>query len=107
MYMIAKVPMIENGRARLGITVADTFRKNRKITAITRPSVINMVNWMSTYESRIVWDRWYRISMWTDGGSSDANSGSRSLTLSVTPMVLVPRWRWMASTIARCWSAGV
>ena len=36
--------MIENGSARLGITVAETLRRNTKMTAITRPSVSSMVN---------------------------------------------------------------
>ncbi len=34
---MAKVPMIENGSASAGITVADTLRRNRKITITTRP----------------------------------------------------------------------
>ena len=39
--------MIEKGSAMLGISVAEAFRRNRKITAITRPSVMAMVNWIS------------------------------------------------------------
>ena len=31
---MANVPMIENGSARLGITVAETLRRNRKMTLI-------------------------------------------------------------------------
>jgi hypothetical protein len=49
--------MIENGSARLGITVAQTFRRNTKITMMTRPSVSSMVNWTSRYDSRIVSER--------------------------------------------------
>ena len=51
----------------------------------------------------MVSDRSYRMSMFTDGGSSGWNIGSRFLTPSVTSMVLVPGWRWMARTMARCW----
>ncbi len=54
---MANVPMIENGSARLGITVADTFLRNRKMTAMTSPSVSSIVNWTSLYDSRIVSDR--------------------------------------------------
>ena len=43
-YMTEKVPMMENGSARLGMMVAETLRRNTKMTAITRPSVINIVN---------------------------------------------------------------
>ena len=39
--------------------------------------------------------------MFTEGGSSVRKSGSRFLTPSVTAMVLVPGWRWMARTMAR------
>ena len=35
MYITANVPMIENGSARLGMTVAQTFRRNTKITMMT------------------------------------------------------------------------
>ena len=36
--------MIENGSARLGITVADRFLRNRKITITISPSVRTIVN---------------------------------------------------------------
>ena len=55
--MTAKVPMIENGSARLGMTVAQTLRRKTKMTMITRPSVRSMVNWTSRYDSRIVSER--------------------------------------------------
>ena len=35
---------MEKGSARLGMMVAETLRRNKKITAITRPSVSSMVN---------------------------------------------------------------
>ena len=57
MYITAKVPMIENGSARLGITVAQTLRRNTKITMITSARVSSMVNWTSRYDSRIVSER--------------------------------------------------
>ena len=57
MYITANVPMTENGSARLGITVAETFRRNRKMTMITRPSVSIMVNFTSSKDSRMVSER--------------------------------------------------
>ena len=34
--MTEKVPMIDMGKARLGMTVAETFLRKRKMTIITR-----------------------------------------------------------------------
>jgi hypothetical protein len=48
---------MENGSARLGITVAQMFRRNTKMTMITRPSVRSIVNWTSLYDSRMVSER--------------------------------------------------
>ena len=62
-YMTAKVPTMENGSARLGMMVADRFRRNRKITMTTSPSVRTMVNSTSRYDSRMVSERSYRMSM--------------------------------------------
>ncbi len=57
MYMTANVPMIEKGSARLGMTVAHTFRRNTKMTMITSASVSAMVICTSDDDSRIVSDR--------------------------------------------------
>ena len=43
----ANVPRIVNGKARLGIVVAEIFRKEKKITPTTSTSVISMVTWIS------------------------------------------------------------
>ncbi len=43
-YITANVPTIENGSAMLGINVAETLRRKRKITLITSASVSIMVN---------------------------------------------------------------
>ena len=81
--------------------VADSFRRNRKITITTSPSVMSMVNCTSLYDSRIVSDRSYRMLKRTEGGISARNSGNRFFTESVTSTVLVPGWRWIARMIAR------
>ena len=47
MYITENVPMIEKGSARLGMIVAQTFRRNTKMTMITRPRVRAIVNWTS------------------------------------------------------------
>ena len=51
--MAAKVPTIDIGSARLGIRVALTLRRNRKITITTSPMVRTSVNLTSSTLSRI------------------------------------------------------
>src|SRR4030081_2753866 len=75
-YMTANVPTIDMGRARLGIAVADRFRKKRKITRITRTNARNKVNFTSSTEERIETERSYRVSMDTDGGITARKLGS-------------------------------
>ncbi len=99
--MTAKVPTTDMGRARLGITVAETFRRKRKITRTTRHMVSSRVNFTSATELRIVWDRSYRMSRDTAEGSWARNTGSSSRMASTTFTVFVPGWRWMARTMAR------
>src|SRR5438874_4372733 len=49
----ANVPMRDAGSARLGMIVAETFRRNRKITITTRQMVRTSVNLTSCTDSRI------------------------------------------------------
>ena len=55
--MPAKVPMMDMGRARLGMIVAETFRRKRKITSTTRAIASSSVNWTSPTESRMDTER--------------------------------------------------
>ena len=93
--MIAKVPTIENGSARLGMIVADRLRRNRKMTSTTRTTVRTSVNLTSCTDSRIDTERSLRMSSWIAPGSCAWSSGSSALTASTTSTVLVPGWRWM------------
>ena len=88
--------MSDAGRARLGMTVADTFRRNTKITPTTSAMVSASVNFTSDTESRIVWDRSLRISSVTDGGSCSRKVGSSALTWSTTCTTFVPGCFWIA-----------
>ena len=83
--------MIENGRARLGMTVAQTFRRNTKITRMTRTSVSPIVNFTSR-DSRIVSDRSRagRGGRWPE---LRAELRQQVLDPSATAMVLVPGCR--------------
>ena len=60
-YMAAQVPISDTGTASAGITVAETDRRNRKITSTTSATAINRVSWTSCTESRIEIER----SNWT------------------------------------------
>ena len=47
-HMTANVPTIDTGSARLGMTVAGRFRRNRKMTRTTSTSVSSSVNCTSS-----------------------------------------------------------
>ncbi len=47
--MTVNVPTIEKGSARLGMIVAETFRRNRKITSTTSTAVSSSVNLTSSH----------------------------------------------------------
>ncbi len=99
--MTAKVPMSDIGSASAGITVARTFRRNRKITITTRQSARKSVNFTSSTEAFTVTDRSLSVAMSTEGGICERRSATAALTRSATATVLVPGWRWIASTTAR------
>src|SRR3984957_6771433 len=82
--------MIDNGSARLGINVAETFRKNTKITSTTSTTANSSENFTSSTDWRIESDRSYSVSIFTAGGSCARNCGNRARTLSTTSTVLVP-----------------
>ena len=55
--MTANVPTSENGSARAGIIVAETLRRNRKMTPTTSTSVSSIVIWMSVNAARMFFER--------------------------------------------------
>ena len=99
--MNANVPTIDIGSAMLGITVADTLRRNRKITITTSARDRISVNSTSSTDARIETVRSNRTLMSIAAGTSERKVGSSFLIDSTTSMVLVPGWRWIARTIPR------
>src|SRR5438034_8078387 len=99
--MTAKVPTIENGSARLGMTVADRLRRNRKITMTTRASVRSSVNLTSLTESWIDTDRSNRTFRDTEDGSSLRKVGSKARTARAISTVFVPGCLCTARMIPR------
>ncbi len=55
--MTMKVPTIDMGRARLGIRVAETLRRKRKITSTTSTIASSRVNCTSWTEARMETER--------------------------------------------------
>ena len=92
--------MIDIGSAMLGMTVAETLRRNRKITSTTSASVSSSVNVTSCTDAWIVAERSYSTSTFTDCGMSARTFASAAFTWSDTSTVLVPGCRWIARTIA-------
>src|SRR5919108_5004014 len=68
-YMAAKVPTSDNGTATAGITVVESFLRNRKITATTRATVRSSSNWTSATDARIVVVRSVSTATLTAGGN--------------------------------------
>ncbi len=101
--MTPKVPTSDMGRARLGMTVADRLRRNRKITSTTRHSVSSRVALTSRTDSRIGCARSIITFRVAEAGSWLRRSGSSACTARETSSVFVPGCRCTASMIAR-WS---
>ncbi len=99
-YITPKVPISDSGTATLGISVAATLRRNRKVTITT--SAIDSIssNWTSLIEARMVWVRSERMVIFTPSGSAACSAGSCALMLSTTWMTFAPGWRCTLITIA-------
>src|SRR5204863_5740745 len=68
-YIAAQVPMSDTGTANAGMTVAETDRRNRKITMITSAIAIIRVICTSATESRIDLERSSWTSKLTEAGT--------------------------------------
>ena len=93
--MAASVPTSDSGTDRLGMKVAGTLRRNRKITSTTRITARLSSNSTSCTEARMVLVRSVRIETSTAAGSDADSCGSSALMRSTTWMTLAPGWRWM------------
>ena len=100
-YIAAQVPISDTGTANAGIMVAETVRRNRKITITTRQIAIASVSCTSTTDSRMEIERSFSTSIRIDGGTIARYCGNRARTRSTTATVLASGWRWIASTMAR------
>src|ERR1700682_6324509 len=89
-YIAANVPTIDKGTTAPGIRVAETLRRNRKMTMITRQMVSTRVKRTSMMDWRMDSERSNAINRFTVGGISLRNTGRSFRMLSTTSTVLVP-----------------
>ena len=85
--------MMDIGSARLGMSVADRFRRKMKMTMTTRQTARNSVCSTSATDSRMDCERSNRMSSFTAAGICSRNCGSNFLMLSTTATVFAPGWR--------------
>ncbi len=78
--MAAKVPTTDRGRARLGITVAETLRRKRKMTRTTRQRVSSRVNCTSLTDAWMGSALSNRMLRLAEAGIWLLKLGSRALT---------------------------
>ncbi len=97
-YITPKVPISDSGTAMDGMMVADTLRRNRKVTSTTRPMASTSSNCTSRTAARMVWVR--SVSSLTSmfAGIDAVICGSSDWMRSTTSMTLAPGWRWMLSS---------
>ncbi len=89
-YIAPNVPTRATGIVTLGMIVAQTLRRNRKITITTSPIESSSVNSTSVTEARMVWVR--SEATWTlmSGGMLFSSCGSFASTPSTVSMTLAP-----------------
>ncbi len=92
-YMTARVPTNDSGTDKLGITVAETLRRNRKITSTTSTTAKASSNSTSATEARIVLVRSVSTSTSTAAGKAARSCGSNAWMRSTTSITLAPGWR--------------
>ena len=100
-YIAAQVPINDTGTASEGMIVAESERRNRKITMMTRQIAMRSDSCTFITEARMDTERSMSTSMRIDGGIDARYCGKCSRTESTTATVLASGWRWIASTMAR------
>ena len=99
-FITPKVAISVSGRAMLGMTVAQNFRRKTKITSTTSAIVSTSVNCTSVTEARMVSVRSPKMDSVTDEGSESRSLGSSAFTWSAVWMMFAPGWRWMSTSTA-------
>src|SRR6478672_2430854 len=87
-YIAAHVPISDTGTASAGMRVAETLRRNRNITMMTRLTAIARVSCTSATEARTEIERSINTCMLIDGGTNARYCGIRLRMESTTATVL-------------------
>ncbi len=88
--MTAKVPTMDIGSDRLGMTVAERLRMKRKMTMTTRARVSIMVKRISSTEALIGRLPSRRIVSLAEAGRLSSRPGRTAFTASATSRVFMP-----------------
>ncbi len=96
-YIAPAVATSASGTVTLGMMVAQSLRRNRKITSTTRPMVIARVISTSATEARMSSERSDTRVTCTARGIEASSRGIIALIWSTTLMVLAPGERWISS----------
>src|SRR5881396_707395 len=99
-FITPNVAISVSGSAMLGMTVAQNFRRNTKMTITTSATVSNSVNCTSATDARMVSVRSPKLDNFTDDGRAARSLGSSVFTRSAVWMMFAPGWRWMSSSTA-------
>ena len=94
-YIAPNVPTRDRGTATLGITVAESVRRKRKMTITTSATVSINSNCTSSTEARIVIVRSVSVATSIDEGREARSCGSSLFTRSTTSMMFAPGCLWM------------
>src|SRR5262249_12277663 len=100
-YIAANEPSSASGTVTLGMSVAQKFLRNTRITITTRPMVSISVNSTSATEARIVLVRSRIDSTLMEGGILAVRRGSCALIWSTVSMTLAPGCLKMISRMPR------
>src|SRR5579871_2826853 len=92
-YITPQVPISETGTAMLGMMVVRGLRRKMKTTIITRAMEMDIVNWMSRTEARMVVVRSRATDNFISGGISAWIDGRTPRTRSTVSMMFAPGWR--------------
>ena len=94
--------MIETGTETAGITVAQTLRRNRKITPTTSAMVSIRVNCTSVTEARMLIVRSEITEILMAGGIEASSCGSAALIAATVQITFAPGSRWIPRMMPRC-----
>jgi len=99
-YMGPKLPMMETGTARPGISVARGARRKTNTTPTTSSTAMTRLFSVSSTAARMDWLRSMARLTCTAGGSAARKAGSSALMASTVRMIFASGVAWMITSTA-------